>query len=54
MKEAREEMVAFIHKEDFKMVINDPEQRYLFVDEGLGIGIFKPLEEIYDYVKRGC
>ena len=49
----RDEMIAFIHKEGFQMVANNPEQRCLLVDEGLGIGMFRSLEEIYDYVKKG-
>ena len=53
-KEDKDEMVAFIHKEGFKMVMDDPEHRCLLVEDGLGIGMFKSLEEIYDYVKRGC
>ena len=42
-------MVDFIHKKGFQMAINNPEQRCLLVDEALGIGIFKSLEEIEIY-----
>ena len=49
----RDRMLDFIHKEGFEMAMNNPDQRCLLVDEGLGIGIFKSLEEIYDYVKKG-
>ena len=49
----RDEMTAFIHKQGFKMVMTDPKQQCLLVDDGLGIGMFKSLEEIYDYVKGG-
>ena len=49
----RDRMVDFIHKKGFQMAMNNPDQRCLLVDEGLGIGIFKSLEEIYDYVKKG-
>lgn len=30
-----DEMVAFVHKEGFEMVMNNPEQRCLLVDTGL-------------------
>ena len=49
----RDKMIDFIHKKGFEMAMNNPDQRCLLVDEGLGIGIFKSLEEIYDYVKKG-
>ena len=49
----RDRMVDFIHKKGFEMAMNNPEQRCLLIDEGLAIGIFKSLEEIYDYVKKG-
>ena len=49
----RDEMIAFIHKKGFEMVANNPEQRCLLVDTGLGIGMFRSLEEIYQYVKEG-
>ena len=49
----REEMIAFIHKEGFGMVMNDIEQHCLLVEDGLGIGMFHSLEEIYQYVKKG-
>ena len=52
-EEAKDKMVAFIHKEGFKMVMDDPEHRCLLVDDGLGIGMFSSLEEIYHYVKNG-
>ena len=46
-------MFAFIHEKGFQMVMNNPEQRCLLVDDGLGIGMFSSLEEIYHYVKNG-
>ena len=48
-----EQMIAFIHKEGFSTAMRDPEERCLLIDEGLGIGPFRSLEEIYDYVKKG-
>ena len=48
-----EQMIAFIRKEGFSTAMKDPEERCLLVDEGLGIGPFRSLEEIYDYVKKG-
>ena len=48
-----EQMIAFIRKEGFSMVVIDTERRCLLVDEGLGIGLFRSLEQIYDYVKKG-
>ena len=49
----QDEMIAFIRKKGFDMAMNDPQQRCLLIDEGLGIGVFRSLEEIYDYVKKG-
>lgn len=49
----QDRMTKFIHKEGFRMVMNNPEQHCLLVDDGLGIGMFRSLEEIYDYVKKG-
>lgn len=48
-----EQMIAFIHKEGFSTAMRDPEERCLLIDEGLGIGPFRSLEEMYDYVKKG-
>ena len=48
-----EQMIAFIRKEGFSTVMRDPEERCLLIDEGLGIGPFRSLEEMYDYVKKG-
>ena len=49
----QDEMIAFIRKKGFDMAMSTPRQRCLLIDEGLGIGPFKSLEEIYDYVKKG-
>ena len=46
-------MTEFIHKEGFKIITNNPEQYCLLVDDGLGIGMFGSVKEIYDYVKNG-
>ena len=49
----RDRMLDFIRKKGFEMAMNNPAQRCLLVDEGLAIGLFRSLEEIYQYVKEG-
>ena len=48
-----DEMFEFIHREGFKMGKKKVGHYFLIVDEGLVIGIFHSLEEIYQYVKEG-
>ena len=49
----RDKMIEFIHKQGFHIGMDNPEHRVLLVDEGLAIGIFRSLDEIYAYVKQG-
>ena len=49
----RDKMIEFIHKQGFRMGMDNPERRFLIVDGDLAIGIFHSLAEIYDYVKQG-
>ena len=49
----RDKMIEFIHKQGFLIGLDNPERCVLLVDEGLAIGIFRSLDEIYAYVKQG-
>lgn len=46
-------IINFILKKGFHVATNDLEEHCLVNDEGLGIGVFNSLEEMYGYVKRG-
>ena len=48
----RDKMIEFIHQQGFLMGMDNPERRVLLVDEGLAIGVFRSLDEMYDYVKK--
>ena len=51
--ERREQMTRFIMENGFMLGLNGPKERFLVIEDGLAIGIFRSLAEIHNYVQKG-
>ena len=51
--ERQEQMTRFIMENGFGLGLNGREERFLVVEDGLAIGIFRSLAEIHNYVQKG-
>ena len=51
--EEQKEMAKFIREKGFRADTGDPGERFLVVERGLAIGVFRSLPEMHDYVRKG-